>query len=162
MKNFQILLILIIALVIVSFIQKERVGNKQTKKKNTVTPTLILTQTPTSIPTQVPSPTLTLPTLTSVPSLQKDIKNFIYPGSIILKQSQKEMTLQSSDDPSVITNWYKEKITNLNMNAKSFVQTNSNGHVVNKLIGANTEFKVTIEIERNSSSSISSIKVSIK
>ena len=154
MRNLQLLVILVLIIFAVSLIQEEGLGSKQIQKKNIMTP--IPTPTPISIPTSIPS------TSTPIPSSQINMSSFVYPGSIILNQSGDEMTLQSTDDPQAITNWYKEKITGMGMNAKSFVQTNTNGNVLNKLIGAKAGFKVKIQIEKNSSSNITEIKVSLE
>ncbi len=161
MKNLQLLIILIITLIVISLIQREGVDNSN-QKKNIITlpPTKSQTQTP--IPTQASAPTLVLPTLIPESFSQKNIKSFVYPNSIVLNKSEKEMALQSSDDPSSITNWYKEKVISLDMKAQSFVQTNTNGNILNKLAGARTGFKVTLKIEKNNSSSSTAIKVSIE
>jgi len=162
MRNLQLLVILIIVLIAVSFVQKEGLGSKKAQKKNIMIPI----STPTSIqsgPTQTPTPSQTPtsipPTSTPVLSPWKNISSFVYPGSIILNQSEKEMTLQSTDDPQVITNWYKEKITGMGMNAKSFVQTNTNGNILNKLAGAKSGFKISVEISKKSNEG--NVKISV-
>ena len=66
---------------------------------------------------------------------------------------------QSSDSPQTITNWYKSKIEALGMPAKSFVQTNTNGNFLNKLVAANGSSKVTVEISKGSGNSQTSILV---
>ena len=115
MRNLQLLVILVLIIFAISLIQKEGLDSKQTP-----TPTPIQSG-PIETPAPSPTPNLLPPTPTSIPSPQRDMSSFIYPGSIILSQSGNEMTLQSTDDPQTITNWYKEKITSLGMNAKSFV-----------------------------------------
>jgi len=164
MRNLQLLVILVLIIFTISLIQKGGLGNKQAQKKNITnsTPTpasnaadAALTLSPNQAPASIP------PTSTPVPSSQRDISSFVYPGSITLNQSEKEITLQSFDDPSNITNWYKEKITSLGMNAKSFVQTNTNGNVLNKLTGANLMFKVSVTISKKNSQSSTEITVNI-
>ena len=161
MRNLQLLVILVLIIFAVSLIQKEGLSNKQIQKKNIMTPTSTPIQTPIPTPTPISIPTSIPSTSTPIPSSQINMSSFVYPGSIILNQSGDEMTLQSTDDPQAITNWYKEKITGMGMNAKSFVQTNTNGNVLNKLIGAKAGFKVKIQIEKNSSGNITAIKVSL-
>ena len=56
-------------------------------------------------------------------------------------------------------NWYKDKIKALGMNATSFVQTNTNDNVLNKLVAANNSQKVTVEISRSNSSSPTSVSI---
>lgn len=161
MRNLQLLVILVLIIFAVSLIQKEGLGSNQTPSTPIQTP-IPASNAADATPTSIPIPTSIPPTSTPVLSHQKNIQSFIYPGSMILNQSGDKMTLQSSDESSDITNWYKEKITSLNMNAKSFVQTNTNGNVLNKLVGANAEFKVKIQIEKNSSSNVTAIEVSLE
>jgi len=165
MSNLRLLVILIIVLITVSLIQKEGLSNKQIQKKNIMIP--ISTPTPIqSGPTQTPIPT-PIPTLlpfTSIPipSSQRNMLSFVYPGSIILNQSGNEATLQSTDDPQAITNWYKEKIISAGVNAKSFVTTNTNGNILNKLAGAKSGFKISVEISKKSNESVVKISVIYK
>ena len=154
MRNLQLLVILVLVLFAASLIQKEGLGSKQTQKKNIMVPTP--TPTPIPIPTSIPS------TSTPTPFFQINMSSFIYPGSTILNQSEDKMTLQSSDDPQAITNSYKKKITSMGMNAKSFVQTNTNGNILNKLAGANGSINVSIEISKQNSESKTVIKILIK
>ena len=162
MRNLQLLVILVLVLFAVSLIQKEGLSNKQIQKKNIMTPTSTPIQTPIPTPTPIPIPTSIPPASIPVPSSQMNMSSFVYPGSIILNQSGNKMTLQSTDDPQAITVWYKEKIISLSMKAQSFVQTNTNGNILNKLVGASAGFKVKIQIEKNSSSNITEIKVSLE
>ena len=71
----------------------------------------------------------------------------------------RRLKIQSFDDSSRITDWYKEKITSLNMKAKSFVQTSSNRNILNKLAGANSLLKVNVEISKKNSDSKTEITV---
>jgi len=154
MRNLRLLVILIIVLIAVSFVQREGLSNKQIQPA----PTPIQSgPTPTPIPT--PIPTLVPSTSIPIPSSQRNMSSFAYPGSIILNQSEKEMTLQSLDDPTSITNWYKEKIVNLNMNAKSFVQINTNGNILNKLVAAKSGFKISVEISKKNNEGKTEISV---
>lgn len=152
MRNLQLLVILVLIIFAISLIQKEGLGSKQTQIP-TPTQTPTPTSTPTPIPTSVPS------TSTPIPFSQRNMSSFIFPGSIILNQSGDEMTLQSLDDPISITNWYKEKIISLNMNAKSFVQTNTNGDILNKLVASDGAHKVQVKISKKNNESVVEISV---
>lgn len=159
MKNIKILLVFLIIIYITSLTQKDFL--KSSRK-----PTSIIPETkipPTNQPTLTLAPTVTsTPIPSSVPNpTQSNIDSFIYPGSIKVSGGENNLVLQSSDDPQVITNWYKEKITNMSMNAKSFVQTNTNGNVLNKLTGAKPGFKVSIEISKKSNEGVVRILVSL-
>ena len=55
-----------------------------------------------------------------------------------------------------------EKLISLNMKAKSFVTTNTNGNILNKLVGAGNGLKVKIQIEKDNISSTTAINISIE
>lgn len=68
---------------------------------------------------------------------------------------------RSGDSPQVITDWYKSQITAAGLNTKSFVQTNTNGNVLNKLTAASLEMKVTVEISKSSSDAQTAISIEL-
>lgn len=161
MRNLQLLVILVLAIFAVSLIQREGSGSKINRQKNIMAPTSSIAPSPTSNsilrPTSIPDSKFF--TSTPTPSSGINISNFIYPGSAILNRSRDELTLQNTDDPQVITNWYKEKIINTGMNTRSFVQTNTNGNILNKLAGAKSGFKIIVEISKKSSEE--KVKISV-
>ncbi len=59
------------------------------------------------------------------------------------------MTIESSDDPNIITPWYKEKIRAMGMNATAFSQTSANGNISNKLSGAGNGKKIEVSISKS-------------
>lgn len=77
-----------------------------------------------------------------------DFQTFIYPGS----QKINETMYEHSDNPEVITDWYKNKIRESNMSSKSFVQTNTNGNILNKLAGSDGKTSIQVQIEKRGSS----------
>lgn len=101
------------------------------------------------------TPKKTLPTPTPTANSQPAAGSWVYPNSTQLATGK----WQSSADPGVITNWYKSKIEALGTSAKSFVQTNTNGNVLNKLVAANGSSKVSVEISKGSADSQTSILV---
>ncbi|MCL4418615.1 hypothetical protein M1146_00770 [Patescibacteria group bacterium] len=159
MKNIKILFVFLIIIYITSLTQKDFLKSSrkptpiipETKIPPTNQPKLTLAPTVTStlVPSSVPSPT------------KSNIDSFIYPGSIKVNGGENSLVLQSNDDPQAITNWYKEKITNISMNAKSFVQTNTNGNVINKLVGAKPGFKVGVEVSKKSGEGTVRISVTL-
>jgi hypothetical protein len=108
------------------------------------------------------TPTLSQPpdTQTATPGPTKtdgsfNISNFIYPGSSVQNRSD-------SDDTDAITEWYKNKIKSLGVNVKSFVTTKANDKVLNKLVGANSELEISVEISKDQGVSVARITVSLK
>ena len=57
--------------------------------------------------------------------------------------------------------WYKEKIKALGMNTTSFVQTKTNGDVLNKLVGSRGQQKVEVEIIKNNREQEVKIKLNV-
>jgi len=77
-----------------------------------------------------------------------------------LESSSASSVFESNDDPDLITNWYKEKIKSLGMNSKSFVQTKTNGNVLNKLVGARGDKEIRVGIVKKNDESVTKITVS--
>ncbi|MBI2031187.1 MAG: hypothetical protein HYT08_01095 [Candidatus Levybacteria bacterium] len=165
MKNIRVLAILIIVVAVAALVQRNYSKNIQKEKETlekrispTVTPKSALTPTPfpTSIPTFAPTAE---PTSGSVDTT---INNFVYPNSVKTSIGMNNVVMKSSDNPQVITDWYKERIKSLGMNVNSFVQTNTNGNVLNKLVSANSRFKISVNIVRKNNEGNTEIEVSLQ
>lgn len=131
------------------------------KKPQIETKKIIQTVTPTGINTNSnPALQVTTPTPTGN-ALGQDIENFIYPGATKVGNSDSQITLQSSDDPNNISNWYQGKINSLSLGAKSVISTKTNGNVNILLDGANNTLEVKITITKNSGDSTALINVTL-
>lgn len=132
-------------------VQKKIVINKDIVEKFSPTPTNPLTPTPkiTKIPTQPP--------LVSTP--EKTGNSLQYPNSLKIETRGNFSIYESTNPPDQVTNWYKEKIKSMNMNAKSFVSTNTNGNILNKLVGVSGNNEIRVEISKNKNSSLVKIKI---
>ena len=119
-------------------------------------------QTPTPSPTPVPTQEqVASASITPPPQNQLSVSGFLYPGSKVLVQTQTTLNLENFDDTDVITDWYKDKIKGIGANVKSFVITRANDKVLNKLVGANSLVEVSVEISKDSGSSVAKILVSL-
>ena len=122
---------------------------------------------PSPIPLNSPTPAVTPLSSPSVFNYQtpgsqsssSNISDFKYPNSTEVNSSGNTLNLQSSDDPKNITDWYKNKIKDLNMNAKSFITTTTNGNVLNKLVGSNGKKEVRVDIEKSTASNTTNIAI---
>ena len=94
-------------------------------------------------------------------TINPNILNYKYPNSQIISTSSNLLSLESFDDSDVITNWYKEKVNSLGMNVKTFVTTKANDKVLNKLVGADGNKEIGIEISKENSESAVKISVTI-
>jgi hypothetical protein len=117
---------------------------------------------PTPSPTPLPSPSsLIIPHLPkpsiSQPSIISQSLNLRYPGS--LETSPGVYT--SPDDTDKITDWYKSQINESGFNVKTYVKTNSNYKVLNKLAASKNTNDVNIEISKNPGDSVTKIVVVI-
>lgn len=163
-----ILTILVVSLAIIITIQSS------TKDSEEKTDTAAIKPSPTNY--QDPTPTFTTtpfdethPTgtsKTSTPTNNPDqppetISDIQYPDSSVINTNNNVMELESSDDPKMITDWYKNKIKSLNMNVTSFVQTNTNNNILNKLAAADGKKEIRIEILKQNSSQIVKISASL-
>jgi hypothetical protein len=139
-----------------------------------ISPTLSVSDTP--IPSETPSSTYTpvpptknptqKPTNTPAPNNPSNatvsISRFRYPNATVTSSSDTRLELTSSDSPTSITDWYKNSINSIGMNTKSFVTTNTNGKVLNKLVGAGNGSEIRVEITKESSDSTVKIIVELK
>lgn len=116
---------------------------------------------PTATSTLTPSPTPTKSGPTQIPNADSSIDSYIYPGSSIINKSSSSLILQSADSPDTVTNWYKEKIKAEGLNAKSFVQTSTNGNVHNELVAAGNGKKILVSIKKDPDQSTVHIDVSL-
>lgn len=120
-------------------------------KSNSLAVQPIITTVPTV--TIIPTPKATL---SAQPSI---LANFYYPHSIEVKNTN-ELVLQSSDNPQTITNWYKNVILSHNLKTTSFIQTNTNGQILNQLVGAGGNTQIKVEISKEAGQGIVIINVS--
>lgn len=115
------------------------------------------------IPTITNTPDHTNPTTTPTPTAPSqnttNNSNWVYPGATINNQGSGSLSLSSTDNPTTITNWYKDKIKSSGGSTTSFVTTNTNDNVLNKLAGAGGSTNVQVEIKKDSGSASTTINV---
>jgi len=147
-KIFTLLIVSVIWLL--GNLQSQQVLSDTTEVAVAVSPSPMASATPTPYMVVVPKATIfptSLPTPTS--------NSWQYPGATQVGDNR----WQSSDNPTSITNWYKDRIVAQGMTTTAFVQTNTNGQVLNKLAGANNLHKVAVEISKSEASPATSISV---
>jgi len=152
-----VLVILIISAIVISGNYTK--GKKQSKK--TLSAISLPSKNPTPVISNTPililSPSKIYNSTTPIVQNFSDLK---YPSSRQLESSDTSFVFESNDDPDLITNWYKEKIKSLGMNSKSFVQTKTNGNVLNKLVGARGDKEIRVGIVKKNDESVTKITVS--
>lgn len=89
------------------------------------------------------------------------IGKFIYPDSTVVHEDESNLQLASGEESDTITDWYKSKIELSNMNVKTFVKTNANNKVLNKLVATNGNFQIDIEINRETQGDAVKIEVNL-
>lgn len=90
-----------------------------------------------------------------------NLSDLKYPNSSQISTNVNTSVLESIDDPKTITDWYKEKIISLGYKSKSFVQTTTNGNVLNKLVGVSSGSEIRVDIEKKSTESKTRITIVI-
>lgn len=96
---------------------------------------------------------------TAKPEEKSSPANYFYPGATVTSQSGAEINLESNDSPEQVTNWYKNYIETNSMNTTSFVTTNTNNNVLNRLVGAGGSQKIDVEIKRNEGETTTKVKI---
>lgn len=115
-----------------------------------------------TIPSATPAPTKKpTPPTQPTPKDETLLSKLQYPNATKESTSENTLVLRSNDDSDIITDWYKEKIIGLGMNTKSFVKTKTNDNVLNKLVGADGQTEIRVEITKQANSSATEIKVTI-
>jgi len=105
--------------------------------------------TPTIAPTNTPTPKLTVVVPTSMPKLAiQSSTDWQYPGSTKIADSRYQIT----EDPKKVTDWYVAKIKAEGANVTSFVKTTTNEKVLNSLAAAKNNWKIKIEISKETAS----------
>lgn len=118
---------------------------------------------------RTPSPSLSeilltpSPTSGPVPTFNADspVAEFLYPQATQVSTDSNSLVLQTSDSSQTVTDWYKQKIKDEGFTTTSFVQTNTNGDVLNRLVGSGNGTKIAVEISQNSEDSVATIRVTI-
>ncbi len=154
-------LIAIGILVIISFVGPK----KSVMEKSKTTPTHVISPSPTTTPTPTTKTSSSIiitlePTKTPSSNVAYS-QTFIYPRSKIISNENGKITLESSDSAKTITDWYKNKIKEQGMNTTSFVTTNTNGKIYNKLTGSISTKTVEIEIKKESDESTVHVVISL-
>lgn len=96
-------------------------------------------------PTPIPSP--------------KPLSEYIYPNSKTIASESAKLQLQTSANPSAVTDWYKNKIKAVQFNAQSFSSSNTNGAIFNKLSAAKPGEKIEVTIKKDQNASETLITV---
>jgi len=158
--------VLVITGVFISKISKKEIQTSETSqvlsveeeiKEEEVTPTTGSHQTDTPIPTKTP-----IPSSTNTPKpASANLSSFQYPNSQVVSSGENSLILNSIDNADTITDWYKEKIKGEGMSVTSFVTTKTNDNVLNKLVGADGEREIRVEITKEAGSSTVKISVTL-
>ncbi len=117
-------------------VQEDNSQEKNSVKGESVTVELEKNKTPS--PTEKPTQ--------ETQEQNQNTSSFKYPNSKTSFSGENEDHYQTTDDPEAVTEWYKSKIKNDDLNVRSFVQTTVNNETENVLVGANSEQEIRIEI----------------
>lgn len=99
-------------------------------------------------------PTDSINTQTTLPAFQSaELESFAYPNAKVISSNSNVLILESNDSANTVTNWYKQQIKTEGMNTTSFVATNTNGNVLNKLLGSNSHKQINVEIRQENDQS---------
>lgn len=110
-----------------------------------------ISQTP--LPSTVPSSVVSVtPVVTVGAGSQGQVKNdagvetWQYPGAEVVEKSDTSLHLRSSDSASRITEWYKNRLSQLKLSINTQISTNTNGHISNKLVSSSREEQVQVAV----------------
>ena len=160
--------VLVIAGVFLGQFSKEEIKTPETSQVLSVeeekeeTEKHILTVESQQIETPSPTQMYSGPKVTNPPPpVSTNLSNFQYPNSQLISSGENSLILNSIESTDPITDWYKEKIKGEGMSVTSFVTTKTNDKVLNKLVGADGDREIRVEITKESGSSTVKISVSL-
>jgi len=159
MRSTRVFFVLILLLFLTIALQNSSFRTQN--KKNTKIEVVPSPKTKPQV-TQTPRPTekteVVVPTQepTALPVVDN---SYVYPNSFNYSKNGNRISLQTSDNPQVVTDWYKDKISSLGFSTQSFVQTNANNNILNKLVAANGEKEIRVEISKDSGNQITEIRL---
>ena len=81
------------------------------------------------------------------------IEEYVYPNASSLESTNDSLKFNTSDSAQEVTDWYKNKISALNFNAKSFTQTSANGVTFNKITAARPGENIDVTIKKDQTTS---------
>ncbi|MCL4398075.1 hypothetical protein M1403_03585 [Patescibacteria group bacterium] len=85
---------------------------------------------------------------------------WIYPGATQIDNSSGVVTYETTDEPSAVTSWYQDQIARGGMTVTSYIVTNTNDNVINRLVGASADgSEIEVEIVRLAGSSYTTISL---
>jgi|SRR3972149_542561 len=123
--------------------------SESTQEESKISPTPTVGDTP-STPTSTPAPS------------NNSLEKYIYPNATVTQSSDNNINLTTTDDPKVVTEWYRNKIIESGLSVRSFVTTSANNNILNKLAGADAESEISIEIKKDVNDSLVTISVSLE
>jgi len=109
---------------------------------STPSPTKLPVFTPNSTPTENPDNQDKV----NSPSINDTLNTWLYPAAEIAENRAGFLLLTTGDNPSVVTNWYKQKVNDLDMNATSVITTTANDKTLNVISAAGKSGDVKVEI----------------
>lgn len=159
MTSLRILALLVVILSAVIFLQTEGILKDSQKeesksKRFTAKPFSSANPSPSLEPTEQLAVTAELKVSEKEEMPNSTISDYRYPGAKVTVTSDSAMTLESIDDAAVITNWYEDKIREKGLGTKTFVKTNTNGEVNNKLVGASGIIEISVQIVKSPATNV--------
>lgn len=87
------------------------------------------------------------------------LEDLVYPGSIKLTEKENFFSLESYDNPRKITDWYESKIEEKDLKVRTFLRTNSNENILNRVVGIKGQTKITIDVTKKNTDERTKISV---
>lgn len=76
----------------------------------------------------------------------KDSQDFSYPNARLIGQSGQTILLTSPDSVAKIIAWYKAKLEEKNMPQKTYLHTDTNGEIIDQLVGSGRQGDFKVEV----------------
>ncbi len=116
----------------------------------TNSPQINATSKPSNLPDLTPIPTPVQTPNTQDNDINVSTENTLtvwyYPGSEIAENRAGFLLMTTGDNPSKVTAWYKQKITDLNLNATSVITTTANEKTLNVIAASGNGMDIKVKV----------------
>lgn len=82
-----------------------------------------------------------------------------YPNSKIISSGENNLILESTDNPSQISNWYKNQIRENKWTITSFIETATNNEILNKMVASRNQEDARVTISKSVNDRVVKIEV---
>lgn len=118
---------------------------------STTTPSIYISPTPTPTPVKILFPQ----------DQNLHMESLVYPGSSSTNPESNRLLLTTADNADVVTAWYQDQLSSVNLNVKSVIRNNINGNIYNQIDAQNSDMTINISITQSNTDIETTININL-